>query len=62
MKRIDKLNGLKAWWNRLCKPEFKITISAEALKEECISEYEDTGSVEMRARYAKDNCTHVFWK
>lgn len=62
MKRIDKLNGLKSWWNRLCKPEYKIKISAEELKNECISEYENTGTVEMRAMYAKDNCPHQFWK
>ena len=29
MRRIDKLNGLKAWWNRLCKPQYKIKISTE---------------------------------
>lgn len=62
MKRIDKLNGLKSWWNRLCKPEYKIKISAEELKNECILEYENTGTVEMRAFYAKDNCPHQFWK
>lgn len=62
MKKIDKLNGLKAWWNRLCKPQYKITMSADELKAECLSEYENTGSVEMRKFYAKDNCTHNFWK
>lgn len=62
MKRIDKLNGLKSWWNKLCKPEYKIKISAEELKNECILEYENTSTVEMRAFYAKDNCPHQFWK
>ena len=61
MRRIDKLNGLKAWWNRLCKEQYKIKISAEKLKQECLSEYENTGSVEMRSFYAKDGCTHNFW-
>lgn len=62
MKRIDKLNGLKAWWNKLCKPEFKIKISAEELKNECISEYENTGSIEMSRFLSKDGCPHQFWK
>ena len=61
MKRIDKLNGLKAWWNRLCKPQYKITMSADELKEECLSEYENTGSVEMSRVYSKDDCPHQFW-
>ena len=61
MKRIDKLNGLKAWWNRLCKPQYKITMSADELKEECLSEYENTGSVEMSRMYSKDGCSHQFW-
>lgn len=62
MRRIDKLNGLKAWWNRLCKPRYKIRISADALKAEWLSEYENTGSVEMPKFYAKDNRTHNFRK
>lgn len=61
MKRIDKLNGLKSWWNSLCKPEYKITISAEELKLECISEFENFGFVEMRRIFANDNFTHHFW-
>ena len=61
MKRIDKLNGLKAWWNRLCKPQYNITMSADELKEECLSEYENTGSVEMSRVYSKDDCPHQFW-
>jgi hypothetical protein len=31
-------------------------------KAECISEYENTGTVEMRAFYAKDDCSHHFYK
>jgi hypothetical protein len=62
MRRIDKLNGLKAWWNRLCKPQYIIKISAEELKAECISEYENTGSVEIRHYQSKDGCIHNFWK
>ena len=62
MRRTDKLNGLKSWWNKLCKPQYKIKISAEELKMECISEYENTGSIEMRAFYAKDNHAHEFWR
>lgn len=62
MRKIDKLNGLKAWWNRNCKPQYKITISADELKKECLSEFENTGSVEMRRIYSKDNCTKTFWK
>ena len=62
MKRIDKLNGLKAWWNRLSKDEYKTSLTADELKAECISEYENTGSVEMRSYQAKDGCTHTFWR
>ena len=62
MKRIDKLNGLKAWWNRFAKDEYKTHLSADELKAECLSEYENTGSVEMCSYQAKDGCTHNFWK
>lgn len=62
MKRIDKLNGLKAWWNRLAKDEYKTSLTADELKAECISEYENTGSVEMRSYQVKDGCTHTFWR
>ena len=62
MRRIDKLNGLKAWWNKLCKPQYKIKISAKELKTECLSEYENTGSVEMRRICSKDGNSHEFWR
>ena len=61
MRKIDKLNGLKTWWNRLCKPEYRINISAEKLKTECLSEYENTSSVEMSRMYSKDGNPHQFW-
>ena len=61
MKRIDKLNGLKAWWNKFCKPDYKIKISANELKIECLSEYENTGSVEMSRMYSKDGNPHEFY-
>lgn len=60
MRRTDKLNGLKSWWNRFCKTEYKIKISAEELKNECLSEYENTGAVEMRSMYSKDGRTYNF--
>jgi hypothetical protein len=53
MKRTDKLNGLKSWWNKWAKEQFKTRLSAEELKEECLSEFENTGSVEMRAYQCK---------
>lgn len=55
MKRVDKLNGLKSWWNKNCKPQYRISIPASRLKQECLSEYENTGSVEMRAYQCKLN-------
>lgn len=61
MKRIDRLNGLKRWWNRLCKPQYKVTMSADDFKAMCFSEYENTGSVEMSKNYSIDGCTHNFW-
>jgi len=51
------MKGLKWWWNRNCKPQYKITISAKELENECLSEMMNTGSVEMRAFYSKDDCT-----
>ncbi len=60
MRRIDKLNGLKAWWNKWAKEEYKTPLSAEELKNECISEYENTGSVEMRAYQCKLGRTLTF--
>jgi hypothetical protein len=62
MRRIDKLNGLKSWWNRLAKPKYRTPLTADELTAECISEYENTGTVEMRAFYAKDGCSHYFYK
>lgn len=53
MKRTAKLNGLKAWWNKWAKEQFKTHLSAEELKAECLSEFENTGSVEMRAYQCK---------
>lgn len=53
MKRTNKLNGLKAWWNRWAKPQYKIKLSAEEFKNQCLSEYENTGNVEMRAYQCK---------
>ena len=61
MRRIDKLNGLKSWWNKNCKLQYKIKITAEELKKECIGEYENTGSVEMSRIYSKDGNSHQFW-
>lgn len=55
MRRIDHLNGLKAWWNKWAKDQYKTTLSAEELKQECYSEWENTGSVEMRAYQCKLN-------
>lgn len=55
MRRIDKLNGLKYWWNKNAKPQYKTHLTADELKNECISEYENTGSVEMCAYQNKDN-------
>ena len=49
MKRIDKLNGLKSWWNRYAKPEYRTKLTAKELKQECLSEFENTGDVEMKA-------------
>lgn len=60
MKKLDKLNGLKSWWNRLCKPKYKVKMSADNFKALCISEYEHTGSVEMSGTYSKDGAPHQF--
>lgn len=62
MKRIDKLSGLKAWWNKYCKPKYKITMPADKFKEICLSEYVNTGSVEMCKWQSKDGTTHNFTK
>ena len=60
MRSIDKLNGLKSWWNRNSKPEYKETRTAEQMKTEYYSEYINTGNIEMPARMAKDNRPHIF--
>lgn len=54
-KKIEKLNGLKAWWNKNAKPQYKTTLSAEELKAECLAEFEATGAVQMSFQYNKDN-------
>ncbi len=61
MRRIDHLNGLKAWWNKYAKPEYKTSLSANELKAECYSEWENTGSVEMSRFKSKDERTHNFY-
>lgn len=60
MRRIDHLNGLKAWWNKWAKNQYKTTLSAKELKLECYSEWENTGNVEMRSYQSKDGRTHTF--
>lgn len=62
MKKIDKLNGLKAWWNKYAKPECKTPLSAEELKMGCFTEWENTGSVEMSRFQSKDGRTHNFYE
>ena len=54
------MNGLKSWWNRFAKDEYKTRLSADELKAVCYSEYENTGSVEMRAYQCKFNRTMTF--
>lgn len=51
-----KLNGIKSWWNKNVKPKYRTTLSAEEFKNECFSEYVNTGSVEIRACYSKTGC------
>lgn len=60
MKRTTKLNGLKSWWNKHAKPQYQTRLTAEELKAECLSEFENTGSVEMRFFQSKSGHTENF--
>ena len=60
MRSIDKLNGLKSWWNHNAKPEYKNNKSADKVKTDYYSEYINTGNIEMPSRMAKDNRPHHF--
>lgn len=55
MRRLDHLNGFKSWWNCWAKPEYKTMLPAEQLKLLHFSEWENTGTVEMRAYQCKLN-------
>lgn len=54
------LKGLKSWWNKNAKPQYKTTLTAKELENECLSEMLNTGSIEMRSFQNKDNRTLTY--
>jgi hypothetical protein len=55
-KALKELAGIKAWWNRNVKPQYKSDLTAAEFKNECLEEYMNTGNVEIRACYSKTGC------
>jgi hypothetical protein len=55
-KALKNLAGIKTWWNRNVKPRYKTPLTAEEFKQECLSEYIETGSVEIRGMFSKTGC------
>lgn len=56
-KARKELKGIRAWWNRHAKKQFKTPLTEKEFIDECIDEYMNTGSVEMRAFFSK--CGHT---
>lgn len=52
-----QLKGIRSWWNRNAKTQYKTPLTEEEFINEVFYEFVDTGSVEMRSMYAKDGCT-----
>lgn len=54
---LKQLKGIRTWWNRNAKPQYKTSLTEKEFIDEVFCEFADTGSVEMRSMYAKDGCT-----
>lgn len=56
-KARKNLKGIRSWWNRNAKPQYKTPLTELQFIDEVLDEYMNTGNVEMRAIYSKDGCT-----
>lgn len=55
-KAKKELKGIRSWWNRNVKKQYRTSLTENEFILECIDEYMNTGNVEIRSFYSKTNC------